>query len=146
MNIEALRGTAALIRKHQRFDMRYFLKGENDLDTAEPVADVLLHGCNTTGCVAGWGDAWLQLHDPDAWDALADTEATVARTAQQALDLTDEQAENLFFADPGSVWAGVAAEYGWETYHSGAVIEWDQIAADQAAEVLERIADGKLTL
>lgn len=97
--------------------------------------------CGTTACIAGYAA------DVTGAAALGFLSASGAYdTAVEFLDLTEREAERLFFAESNSVWARLARTYDWNLTSRGALNGWSQITARQAAAVLRLIATGKLRL
>jgi len=115
--------------------------------------------CKTAGCVAGW----VILVDNDFIfndDFLeAYTQENFFEQALDLLDISNDEAHNLFYCGQGSVWQLIAHEYGfgYDTWHGDLTEriyqhqEWtaylySKITANMVSEVLIRIADGELFL
>ena len=92
--------------------------------------------CDTTACVAGWVNALTR-----------GVNAADTFRAARLLGVPEPMARaRLFGAGDLSIWADVAHEYGWNVTGYGAVADWRDIEAHQAADVLRRVARGELTL
>lgn len=139
MNKDLLLEIADAIEAYpDKFNLNYFIFAPA-LNDETPTTPQMFHGqCRTTACVAGWacviGDG--------KWNSTDDIEAE----AQHLLDLTDAEGHALFFASGDSIWSRLADEYGWETNVWGYVMDWTEITAYQAADVLKRIAKEDVTL
>ena len=99
--------------------------------------------CGTTMCVCGWVN-WLTLAKPGQKTMSADRFMNQGHAAE-ALGITMEQAERLFFAEGDSVWVKYADRYGWPHDDAG-VTYWNQIQPKQAAKVLRDIAYRRVKL
>lgn len=145
INKKAMLAVADVIEFNSRFDMSHVSRYEPKHAIARfgsswqtPTVDscLLWEDCGTVGCVWGWTNAWAN-HDKDDRQAAADE-----------LGLNAPQTQRLFYAEGDSIWAEVADEYGWELnddndWDEGGLANWEQITADQAADVLRRIAAPK---
>jgi hypothetical protein len=137
VNAELLLKVADLIEQTDRFDLNHFFCKK----TGEDENGGLLTDCGTTGCVAGWVNATIGVPFNDDLD-YGNTER-----AAEALGIDEDLADDrLFYACRGSIWAEVMDEFGWEDDGNGRVDDWSGITSSQAAEVLRRLADGRLTL
>ena len=141
MNADAFRKVADAIEEHQRFNLWHVAADPHD--GHQHHAPHLLTGCGYVGCVWGWTVAIHNLEIADDGE----------REAADALGLTGKDAERLFYADTEhTVWVRLADEYGWTVEEDGMspdgrmLADWSEITADQAADVLRRIADGEVVL
>lgn len=140
MNTDLLLRVADTIESTQRFNMRYVAEFRDaticgSADGHQVTGVMLAHNCATVGCVAGWVGAVLE-----------HPEYIAMETAGEFLELSEHEQYRLFFADAKSIWTDLAGEYGWELDDYGCIRYWERITADQAAEVLRRIAGGDVSL
>lgn len=108
--------------------------------------------CGTTACIAGWAVAMKYEFDEDLY-----IEDYVENEAKRYLDLTERQADRLFFAGYKSVWAQYQHEYNFNVVadiveEDGFISklqldpsEWNVTNKD-AAHMLRRIANGEIKL
>ena len=135
MNKNEFLRVADAIEYSDRFDLNVYAYNKDDINTSFDDAIVLYEVCTSVGCVCGWVNA---INDHRS----ADDE----KFARQKLDISSIESKRLFFAQADSIWSEVAEEYGWDTCLDGELVNWSGITAQQAAEVLRRIANGELTL
>jgi hypothetical protein len=143
MNKEAMLAVADVIEWADRFDLsnwavdvekaekwRESLKvGNFAAEDGEVDAATLWESCGTTGCIAGWTNAWADNKD-----------ASDTRTAADELGLEYDEMWKLFFPD-SEFWIRIAPEY--KIKFNGDSVE---PTARQAARVLRDLAKGKLKL
>jgi hypothetical protein len=150
MNTDRLLELADAIERADRFYLRSWATylDVRSQEGAPPLKD-LVHDCGTAGCIGGWTVALFSTRVDEV-----DEDADEANEATDLLDLEDHEAWRLFYPEPQtcpggsvrSIWADVADDYGWELPNSNSW-EWaEQITAEQAADVLRRIAREELTL
>lgn len=123
MNTEMMMRVADAIEKADRFDLlSWGIDGDGKWVQS---AEELVHNCNTKACVCGWVNALVAADH----DMLVRPEDTT--TAQRALGLTYDQANELFTPDEeeGSIW-------GDNPY---------DIKSAEAALILREIARGERT-
>jgi len=120
----------------KQFDMNHWLFTPT---TVQPT----LNACGTTACVCGWTNFLIRPDD----DVLGvEGEYGDIEAAANALGIDSRVVDDrLFSCGHESVWAELADEFDWDTYDSG-LVNWSEPTAAQAAEVLRRIADGRLVL
>ena len=141
INAEAFRKVADAIEEHQRFNLALVAL---DVGPVEVDPHLLPTDCGTVGCVWGWTVGILDL----------EIKGQGEEEAAHALGLTaGMDADRLFYADnEHTVWVRLADEYGWAVEPHGwwpggrMLADESEITADQAADVLRRIADGEVTL
>lgn len=106
--------------------------------------------CGTTACIAGWAATAFYYEDKEEYyDFCSQYDhdmgySYVETFAKRYLELTEQEAQCLFFCNAGSIWYSVKDEYGFD-FHPSVNESWD-IDNKLAADVLKRVANGELKL
>lgn len=145
MNVELLLAIADMIEAEPKhWDLSDFLRVDwhatSWREKQSLTANEFYVRCDTAACVAGW--ATILASEPE--DKIGSLDFLAL--GRRALEITAAEANRLFYASRHSVWTDVADEYGWDRITLIDGEDWSIIKAEQAADVLRRIARGELTL
>jgi hypothetical protein len=127
----------------------------NMFDIVDVARDTVKISCDTTACVAGWAVAneffngRYKEHRREYLESLRPSD--VEPMAREILDLTPNEASQLFYLNRLSVWQRYAPEYQYgkdlpEGIDLEEVPELWNIHPKEAADVLRRVANGEIKL
>ena len=97
--------------------------------------------CGTAGCIAGW--AVMLKHGLSHFKIEIDD---VAREAADWLDITNEEADNLFYLHPSTVWGYLYGEVGLDLNFNREEREFSTMTNIQVAKGLKYILDNDINL
>lgn len=101
--------------------------------------------CNTTACIAGWTivNDWFKSQDAEYKEVIENMSSmSVIARAADLLELTNDEASQLFFCEWGSIWTKYQDEYDLE-FNPEHCPTWN-IHPKHAADILRRLANGEI--
>lgn len=153
MNYDRISQVADLIEQvgDNCFDMETYVRGDTYMVADYFVNDILddevMPECGTTGCIAGWALSIAEVMYPQVFAPLAMLSGTqIKEEARRFLDLTPNEADQLFF-DDSALWAAhgrvETTEYGVDGEDTLVDV---YVEAEHAVKVLRGLVDGEIDL
>ena len=125
-------------------DQIQFVYAVNGVDDNKNCSELKL-ACNTSACIAGWTIAndWFKTENEEYKKEIEKMETSkMPSLARDLLELTNDEASQLFYCESGSIWARYANEYGF-SFNPEYSVTWN-IHPKHAVDVLRRLANGDI--